>query len=142
MKAKRKMTRLKWDKLCEPKFKGGMSFRDLHAFNFALLAKQRWRLQQGKNSLFYRVFKNKYFHDEEFIHAKKGHHPSFAWRSIWAAQSLIRDGVKWQVANGKSISIWKDKWTNTPSTFRIVSPQRLLPMEATVNVLIDAENGE
>ena len=119
-----------------------MGFRDLHAFNFTLLAKQRWQLQQGKNSLFYRVFKNKYFHDEEFIHAKKGHHPSFAWRSIWAAQSLIRDGVKWQVANGKSISIWKDKWTNTPSTFRIVSPQRLLPMEATVNVLIDAENGE
>ena len=119
-----------------------MGFRDLYAFNFALLAKQRWRLQQGKNSLFYRVFKNKYFHDEEFIHAKKGHHPSFAWRSIWTAQSLIRDGVKWQVANGKSTSIWKDKWTNTPSTFRIVSPQRLLPMEATVNVLIDAENGE
>ena len=35
----RKMAWLNWDKLCETKFKGGMGFRDLHAFNLALLAK-------------------------------------------------------------------------------------------------------
>ena len=115
-----------------------MSFKDLHASNFALLAKQRWQLQQGKNSLFYRVFKNKYFHDEEFIHAKKGHHPSFAWRSIWVAQSLIRDGVKWQKYQHMEGQV--DKYTIHLSYS--LSPQRLLPMEATVNVLIDAENGE
>ena len=90
------MAWLNWNKLCEPKFKDGIGFKDLHAFNFALLAKQGRRLQQGKNSLFYRVLKNRYFHYEEFIHGKKGHHPSFAWRSIWIAQSLIRDG-----SNGK-----------------------------------------
>jgi len=113
---------MKWDKLCEPKTKGGLGFRDLRAFNLALLAKQGWRLQQGRNSLFYLVYKNKYFPKYDFIHAKKGHHPSFAWRSIWAAQSLISEGVRWQVGNGKSISIWKDKWTATPSTYCIVSP--------------------
>ena len=138
----RKMAWMKWDKMCEPKANGGTGFRDLKAFNLALLAKQGWLLQQGRNSLFYRVYKNKYFLDEDFIHAKKGHHLSFAWRSIWADQSLISDGVKWQVGNGESISIWKDKWTTNPSTFRIVSPQRLLPMEVKVSALIDAENGE
>ena len=136
------MAWMKWNKMCEPKANGGMGFRDLKAFNLALLAKQGWRLQQGRNSLFYRVYKNNYFLDKDFIHAKKGHHSSFAWRSIWATQSIISDGVKWQVGNGESISIWKDKWTTNPSTFRIVSPQRLLPMEAKVCVLIDAENGE
>lgn len=73
-----KMAWMKWDKLCEPKIEGGMGFRDLRAFNIALLAKKGWWLQQGGNPLFYRVFKNKYFPDEDFIHAKKGHHPSFA----------------------------------------------------------------
>ena len=52
-----KMAWMKWDKLCEPKIEGGMGFRDLRAFNLAFLAKQGWRLQQGGNSLFDRVFK-------------------------------------------------------------------------------------
>ena len=75
----RKMAWMQWDKLCDPKGLGGMRFRDLRAFNLALLAKQGWRLQQKSNSLFYRFFKSNYFLDVDFIHAKKGHHMSFAW---------------------------------------------------------------
>ena len=48
-----------------------MGFRDLRVFNLALLAKEGLWLQQGRNSLFCRVFKNKYFLDEFLIHAKK-----------------------------------------------------------------------
>ena len=75
----RNMAWMQWDKLCDPKGLGGMRFRDLRAFNLALLAKQGWRLQQKRNSLFYRFFKSNYFLDVDFIHAKKGHHMSFAW---------------------------------------------------------------
>ena len=71
-----KMAWMKWEKLCTPKANGGMGFRNLRAFNLALLEKQGWRLQQESNSLFYKVFKSKYFPDTDFVNAKLGrHHP-------------------------------------------------------------------
>ena len=49
--------------------------------------------------------------------------------------------MRWQVGDGKSIRIWKDKWIPIPSTYRVISPRTLLPIDATVDIVIDAERG-
>ena len=41
-------------------------------FNIALLAKQSWRLMIEPEALWARVLKGVYFHDKDFIEAKKG----------------------------------------------------------------------
>lgn len=58
----------------------------------------------------YKVFKVKYFPTRDFVEASMGNNPSFAWTSIMAAQGVVRKGLRWQVGNGRSIRIWKDKW--------------------------------
>ena len=83
---------LSWDKMCLPKEEGGSGFRDLKAFNLALLAKQGWRLQTCKNTLLYKVYKAHYFLHDDFLTTKLGNNPSFAWRSIFSAQSIVRKG--------------------------------------------------
>ena len=81
--------------MCLPKEKGGMGFRDLKLFNIALLAKQGWRLQTNSSSLFYRVYKAKYFLRCDFLEATLGSQPSFSWRSILSAQAIVERGVRW-----------------------------------------------
>ena len=60
-RSEKKIYWINWKRLCTPKNRGGMDFWDIHAFNFAMLAKQAWRLVTRSHSLFYRVYRARYF---------------------------------------------------------------------------------
>ena len=76
-----KMAWLSQEKMCTPKEYGGLGFRDLKAFNLALLAKQGWHLQKNPHSLVHCVLKAFYFPSTNFIHAELGPKPSYAWQA-------------------------------------------------------------
>jgi hypothetical protein len=63
-----------WWKMCVPKKKGGMGFRDLESFNLAMLAKQVWRLLCEPESLRAQVLRAKYYPSGDLFNAelKKG----------------------------------------------------------------------
>ena len=92
------------------------------------------------NKLVHKIFKVWYFPTGDFLSAKLGHRPSYAWRSILSAQSIVQNGYQWQVGNGESIRVWHDKWFPTPSTFKITSPPVGLPLDAQVSTLINHLN--
>jgi hypothetical protein len=52
---------LAWDKLAKPKAIGGLGYRDFHAFNMYLIAKQAWKFVVEPDKLVSRVFKARYF---------------------------------------------------------------------------------
>ena len=86
---------------------GGMGFRDIQAFNLALLAKQAWRLIHNTHSLFYRVYKARYFPNCSFMDTGLGNNPSYFWRSLLAAREIIQEGVVWKVGDGRKIVVSK-----------------------------------
>jgi hypothetical protein len=119
-----KMHWLSWEKLKRSKKQGGLVFRDVHAFNMAMLAKQGWRLIQSLNSLRAKILKAKYYRDEHMLNAKSKDGMSYTWRSILRGIELLKKGVIWRVGNGENISIWEDPWVPCGVTRRPITPRR------------------
>ncbi|KAG2717700.1 hypothetical protein I3760_03G188300 [Carya illinoinensis] len=100
-----------------------MGFKDLKAFNKALLAKQGWHIMQEDSSLLHKVYKAKYFPHGNFLEAGQGHNPSYAW-----------------VGNGRSINIWSDQWIPNISPLNYELREAEVSLQtATVFNLIDQQ---
>lgn len=51
--------------------RGGLDFRDLHGFNFALLGKQCWNLIHKAKALASKVLKTRYYSNFYLLDAKR-----------------------------------------------------------------------
>ncbi|XP_048623656.1 uncharacterized protein LOC125592497 [Brassica napus] len=102
-----------WAKICTPKDQGGLGFRDFKNFNLALLAKQLWRLIQYPNSLLARVLKGRYFRNSNPMDVTKASTPSYVWRSLMAAQPLLKAGLRKTIGTGQTTLVWVDPWIPT-----------------------------
>ncbi|XP_057808861.1 uncharacterized mitochondrial protein AtMg00310-like [Salvia miltiorrhiza] len=106
----RRMHWARLERMCEPKEKGGMGFRNLKIFNKALVAQQAWRMMTKPNLLVSRVFRAKYFKNGDLMTAVVPSTSSYVWRSIAWGHSLLREGMVWSVGNGRNIKAMKDGW--------------------------------
>lgn len=135
----RKIHWLSWENLGKSKGRGGIGFRGFEEFNLALLGKQCWRLILNQDSLLARVFKSRYFPRSNFMEAKVGYQPSYAWRSLVKAKKVIDLGARWSIGNGTNVRVWKDNWLPKQTNFKVWSPVSSLGENAMVCELIDAD---
>ncbi|CAN0912295.1 Putative ribonuclease H protein At1g65750, partial [Linum grandiflorum] len=105
-------------------------------FNLALLWKQGWKLFNDPNALVSRIYKAKYYHNEDFLSAKLGHRPSYAWRSIICSQEIIRAGYRWSIGNGGSISMLNKPWLREEDNCYLETPPSLQLMNLTVSDIL------
>ena len=134
---RRKIHWVRWDDLCRQKNDGGMGFKDLTLFNEAMLAKLAWRLLHDDNSLFFRVFKARFFPSGTILDAKDSASASYAWRSILKGRDVIQKGALWRVGDGQQIRIWKDNWLPLRGLAKVSSPQLQGQENSSVAVLIN-----
>ena len=130
---------LAWDKLAIPKNQGGMGFRDMQAFNVALLGKQAWRIIMKPDSLCSQVLRTRYLHNQELMSANAPRTASKTWRAILAGREALKLGLIKRMGSGQSISIWEDCWLPNSATMRPMGRLKETDL-VTVNQLLTASN--
>ena len=80
--------------MTKSKMVGRMGFRDLAMFSDSLLAKQAWRILHNKISLFYKVFKARFFLNTTIMEALDLRMGSYAWKSILIERDIIQRGSR------------------------------------------------
>lgn len=97
-----------WSDVCLPKREGGLSFRDLKAWNSALLSKTLWNICAKKDSLWIQWVNHEYLRGrsiwDKTIHVRDS--PLF--KNLFA----IRDKLLLHFANGSSAVEHLSKWHN------------------------------
>ena len=94
-----------------------MGFRDLKAFNLALVAKQTWKIVQNPKSLLARIYKRRYYNSSTSSTSF-----SYGWKSIQEGKNLLQKGLVLQVRDGINIRVLEDFWLPGVPPRRLVSP--------------------
>ena len=127
---------MEWKKLTIHKTAGGLSFKDLRDFNLSMLAKQGWRLLTNTNSLCSRVYRARYCPNCYILNASLENNPSFVWRSIWEARSLLKLGVRWSVGAGSSVDILHQPWLNDDDDPYVKTEMRILEENKVESLMV------
>jgi hypothetical protein len=125
-----KMCWVSWNRICQPKERGGLGIKNLESFNFSLLCKWKWRCLEDRTAPWYEFLRYRYgsfaanfLYDE----GKEGlHKASIWWRDIWYLGSEVAGGwfannVSIKLGKGTEVSFWKEKWIG-PTPLRVLYP--------------------
>jgi hypothetical protein len=94
-----------WSGLGRNKKSGGLGYRELDSFNLSMLAKQGWKLSKFPGTLAARVMREKYYPNSDYMGYSLGYRPSYAWRNIWNAKSVLQEGMLWRIGDGTQVKI-------------------------------------
>ncbi|XP_026395787.1 uncharacterized protein LOC113290395 [Papaver somniferum] len=99
-----------WSTVDNSKVKGGLNIRQSSLFNQFLLAKLAWRMLQDPNALWVQILMHKYFPNCSPFSDEISTNRSWIWRGIYQGLQIVNKHCCLEVANGRDINIWKDRW--------------------------------
>ena len=106
----RKLHLVNWDKICQPKSRGGLGLKRLSLINQAMISKQFWRIQHSPNSLLARTFKAKYFPRSSLQEYKPKPHHGWTWKNIVVPHLPSLHQGHWLIWSGHQIPLTHPDW--------------------------------
>lgn len=75
-----------------------------------MLAKLGWKMMSDPETLWVRVFKNKYFKNSSFLDVAVKPNASYVWKSIASTRDIIREESAWRIGDGANVPFLVDSW--------------------------------
>lgn len=132
----KKICWVSWDTLSRSKDDGGLGFRDIQAFNVAMLAKLAWHLITRPNCLLSCLLQGKYCHSKSFLSVACSTSSSHGWRSLLAGRDLLVRHLGKVIGNGNSTKVWSESWLSTSSHLPICGPPKEIDRDLVVADLL------
>ncbi|GJX73757.1 hypothetical protein Tco_0312352 [Tanacetum coccineum] len=110
-----------WDVVCLPKQEGGLGVRRLDHFNKALMVSHVWKLLSLKESLWVKWIHVYKLNNRSFWDIPYRGTMSWSWRKLLLLRPLIREFIWSCIGDGKTTSIWFDKWCVASPLSNIIS---------------------
>ncbi|PON76413.1 hypothetical protein PanWU01x14_034670 [Parasponia andersonii] len=99
-----------WDKICQPKLRGGLGIRRFKDINEALMAKLGWMLATDSNSLWAGTIRGKCCNRGNFWNVTIPKLTSVVAKNIWLTRELIRSRSCFLIGDGLSTNLWNSPW--------------------------------
>ncbi|GJY83709.1 hypothetical protein Tco_0497085 [Tanacetum coccineum] len=99
-----------WDYICKPKDQGGLGLKDLHKWNETLLLKLLWNVAAKKDTLWVKWINVEKQKGRNLWDMQIDSNSSPMWKTFLGMRDKIRDHIRVEIGNGKSTSVWYDKW--------------------------------
>lgn len=117
-----------WNKVCKPKYYGGLGINKIRTINRALLFKWLWRFRHKWDSPWQQVIACKYGVVSEWeANTPVRPYGCGCWRVIMKVAEDFKQGMKFEIGSGSRVHFWKDKWgmdrplmLESPSLFNMV----------------------
>jgi len=117
---KRTIPWISWENICKTREEGGLGIKDIRCFNYALLAKWKWRIHGEERGKWKEIIESKYGSgtDQSPIPIK---YQSWWWRDLIkvcgeeSSMGWFHKEIKWKIGVGDKIRFWEDSWVNNNS---------------------------
>ncbi|XP_077228456.1 uncharacterized protein LOC143861414 [Tasmannia lanceolata] len=101
---------ISWETVCLTKEEGGIGIRRLQDLNKASKMKLFWNIAAGKKSLWADWVRKKYIRSRNLWLMKNPSRPSWGFRGIIQARSLLEPFVCYSIGKGTGIDFWNQPW--------------------------------
>lgn len=138
----KKVCWVSWDTLTLPKGMGGLGFRDIQAFNRALLGKISWRIITKPDCLLARILVGKYCSNSSFLTIHAATSSSHGWKGILRGRDVLLNHLGKEIGDGEATSVWKDSWIKPDTKMKPYGPVLAQDQDLLVSDLLSRETKE